>query len=295
MRAAYATVRDFVNENYQFVLIALFGVISFAMMTEQGFMPGGSKIFFPWIIVIALVTKDRSLKAMMLLLATILLGWAVFNDWYRVANHSFVITFIGFALFLMVAAEKEEGEASMRFIARFFLTLLMGLALVQKLLSPYYMSGNLMTDYLLNEPQIFSNLLEVFFPGHHESLHDINLIEREFRAAPPSLTPSADITFQPVILPLALLLTYVSLFWQAFLELCLWLKNWLGIWLHRVIILFVIIIYSTVNENEFLSMNLFFGFAMTDESTKRARMWYVVLAFFLLTIKLVGLRPNLIN
>ena len=33
MRAAYATVRDFVNENYQFVLIALFGVISFAMMT----------------------------------------------------------------------------------------------------------------------------------------------------------------------------------------------------------------------------------------------------------------------
>ena len=42
-------------------------------------------------------------------------------------------------------------------------------------------------------------------------------------------------------------------------------------------------------------MNLFFGYAMTDESTKRARFWYVIFIFFLLTIKLVGLRPNLVT
>ena len=162
MSKTFAPIRDFVNDNYAITLLILFSVISFAMMTEQGYMPGLSKIFFPWIMVAAIATNDRSLRCLLILLGTFLLGIAVVSDWYRVANHSFVITFIGFALFLMYAAE-EKGEDGMRFFARFFLTALMGLALVQKLMSPYYMSGNLMTDYLLNEPQIFSNLLDVFF------------------------------------------------------------------------------------------------------------------------------------
>jgi hypothetical protein len=50
-------------------------------------------------------------------------------------------------------------------------------------------------------------------------------------------------------------------------------------------------VYTTRNENEFLSINCLLGFAMTDDRTAAARPWYVVTVVYLLAADLIGLRP----
>ena len=294
MIKAFAPVRSFVNDRYEQMLVVLFAIVSFAVLVEQPYMPVLAKILVPWFCLIAVTNQSRNLRAAMLLAVAVLLFSNVLLDWYRVANHSFMIAFIGFALFLMVAAE-DKGADVMRFMARYILCALMALALVQKLISPYYMSGNLMADYILNEPHIFSNLINIIIPGHLDSLHEINQIERNLVNSPLTDIAARTLAIDPLIPMIAMMLTYASLFWQATLEAVLLFKSKLGLWTHRVVIFFVIIIYSTVDENEFLSMNCLLGYAMTDESTKQARFWYVLLIFFLLVFKQTGIRLNLIT
>ena len=291
---AFDPIRQVVNENYATCLIALFGIVSFSVLVEQPYMPIMAKIFVPWLVLIAVFNPTRGLRAAMILIATLLLAWNVFGDWYRVANHSFMITFIGAALFLMIAAE-EQGEDAMRFMARYILCALMALALVQKLISPYYMSGNLMADYILTIPDFFSNLISIVSIEHLDTIREVERSEFKLRNAPPSELSNVAISVPPVIATIAFALTYSSIFWQAVLEGVLIFKARLGLWTHGTVILFVLIIYATVDENEFLSMNCLLGYAMTDESTKRARFWYVLLIFFLLTFKLMGIRPNLVS
>ncbi|MEM7241610.1 MAG: hypothetical protein AAF429_05450 [Pseudomonadota bacterium] len=294
MTQAFAPLRDFVNDRYAQMLLVLFAVVSFSVLVEQAYMPILAKILVPWLCLIAVINASRNLRAAMLLIATVLLFLNVLTDWYRVANHSFMISFIGLGLFLMVAAE-EKGADVMRFMARYILCALMALALVQKLISPYYMSGNLMADYILNEPSIFSNLINLFVPDHLNTLHQINQIERNLVNSPLTDTATRPLQVSPLIPVIAMMLTYASLFWQAALEAVLLFKSKLGLWTHRIIIFFVLIIYATVDENEFLSMNCLLGYAMTDDSTKRARFWYVLMIFFLLGFKLTGIRLNLIS
>lgn len=93
---------------------------------------------------------------------------------------------------------------------------------------------------------------------------------------------------------LIMTLTYAALVCQFLMEAALLLRARLGLWVHYGLLFFVLIIYSTRNENVFLSMNCILGYALTDAQTKSVRKFYVLWIFYLLVMELMGVRPGLL-
>ncbi len=157
---ALTAVTRFATDNYFHTLLILFAAIVFTFFTTKDYIPALFRIAMPWVLLIMITSTDKRRWFWMLAVSSVMLLINVYLNFYISANHGFVITYIGFALIIAVAA--ENGEASMQKMALWFLTLLMGLALVQKLSSPYYMSGNLIGDYILSG-NMFKSLAENYF------------------------------------------------------------------------------------------------------------------------------------
>jgi hypothetical protein len=188
-------------------------------------------------------------------------------------------------------AISANDEALMQKMALYFLTALMGLALVQKLASPYYMSGNLIGDYILTG-QMFKNLITIAYPDWVNVVHENNAAIRELGSLSPAAGNSVSLLVPAGITAVIMVLTYTSLAAQFLMEAALLLRTRLGKWVHYALLLFVLIIYATRNENVFLSMNCILGYAMTDEQTKSVRVFYVIWIFYLLAMELMGVRPG---
>ena len=199
-----------------------------------------------------------------------------------------MIAYISLALLIAISA---DDEALMQKMALWFLAALMGLALIQKMSSPYYMSGNLIGDYILTG-QMFKNLITVAYPDWVNVVHENVAAGRELAVIEPQTGNAVDLAVPAGITVLIMGLTYTSLVSQFLMEAALLLRARLGIWVHYALLLFVVIIYSTRNENVFLSMNCILGYALTDDKTKSVRKFYVIWVFYLLVMELMVVRPG---
>jgi len=229
----------------------------------------------------------------LLLWITLGLGLNVALNFYVIANHGFVIMFIGIALMIACASEEEASQNISR-AAVFLISILMGLALIQKLISPHYMSGDLIGSYLANG-YMFKTLISLFDPNWPQTVHQNLAAQRDLMGQMPATSSVASVTIPAFVQVLAVLLTWAALASQVMIEVCVLIRSRLGVWAHYAIMLFVLIIYSTRNENVFLSMNLILGYAITDETTKSVRLWYVIGIAYLMIMEAMGLRPGIIG
>ena len=283
-------LNDYVTENYFETLMILFSAIVFVFFSTKGYIPAGVRIAMPWLLIFLITTKDLRSKAILLIWINIGLLFNVWMNFYVSANHGFMIAFIGLAL-MITCADRENGAANLQKIAVAIISILMGWALVQKLISPYYMSGNLIGSYLATG-QMFKVMLSFVIPDWFQITHDN--FQARYGVMAEAGVSSVPVVVPPLVAGLAMVLTYTALLSQAALEAIVLLRKRFGIWTHYAVLLFVLIIYSTRNENVFLPMNLILGFAMTDEETKPARLWYVLGIIYLLGMEVMGLRPGII-
>jgi hypothetical protein len=281
-------ISQFTTNHYFHTLLILFAAIVFTFFTTKDYIPTVFRLIMPWVLLIMITTTLQRRWAWTLMLASLMLIINVYLNFYTSANHGFMIAYIGLALLVAISA---DDEALMQKIALWFLTALMGLALIQKMASPYYMSGNLIGDYILTG-QMFKNLITVVYPDWVNVVHQNVAAGRELATIAPQKGNAVDIAVPMGITVLIMGLTYTSLISQFLMEAALIARSRLGIWVHYALLLFVVIIYSTRNENVFLSMNCILGYALTDEQTKSARKFYVIWVFYLLAMELMGVRPG---
>lgn len=220
----------------------------------------------------------------------------LWDDWFVMANHGFVITY--FTLFLAVTwTTRPDFWVQGEVFARAMLMILMGFALVQKLASAYYMSGNQFADMLLGGESYLA-LLTLLDPAAAEAVKGALAAEAALAAdhALQAAGGAAPLPELPFILLLAIHgMTWGALALQGGLELALVWRERCGIWLHRLIFLFTLTVYTLRPENIFLACNLLMGYALTDERSRAMRLPYVLLIGWFVLSAVAGLRPGLIR
>lgn len=281
----------FATAEYFHTLVLLFSTVVFVFFTTKDYIPMGARFVMPALLILLVTVREMRLRAILLIWVVLGLASNVYANFYVTANHGFMITYIGLALLISCSA-RENGAVLMQRSAVFLISILMGLALIQKLVSGYYMSGNLIGTYLATG-QMFQNLLSLLVPDWLQMVQD-NLAAQKALIADAGVT-SVAISVPPVVQGIAIVLTYVALASQAGLEVIILMRRRFGVWTHYSVLAFVLIIYSTRNENVFLSMNLILGYAMTDDASKSVRIWYVIGVFYLMAMQMMGLRPGIIG
>lgn len=290
-RPLFSPINHFVSENHIRTLLILFSAIVFVFFTTKEYIPFASRMIAPFLLLFLVTTKDARLQFGLLFGVVLTLALNLWGNFYVTANHGFMITYIGIALMIAIAAAKNGSNVIAR-AAVLLISILMGLALIQKIISPHYMSGALIGGYLANG-QMFKVLISLVVPEWTQIVHQNILAQKALTALQPAVASGVPVTVPAIVQSLALILTYAALGSQALLEVCILLRARLRNWAHYAVMLFVLIIYSTRNENVFLSMNLILGYAMTDDDSKSVRLWYVLGIAYLLIMEMMGLRPGI--
>ncbi|GMG85268.1 hypothetical protein LNKW23_44860 [Paralimibaculum aggregatum] len=242
---------------------------------------------------LALVMPDRRIGQALWTVLALAFAARLIPDYFRAANHEFVLAYFALLMALLWRAEPFWPHAE-RFCL-FMLALLMGLALIQKVSSPFYMDGDLLGQFLLQR-DIYGMLTPLLIPGIGEAdiaataLRDRVLADYALSAG--SVTPLPPLP--EGLAATALAMTYSSIAFQGGLEVALLFRRRLGVVLHLVIVFFVITVYAMRHENVFLSLNCIMGFALTDDRSRGMRVIYVGVIGWLLVTYLLGYRPALL-
>lgn len=292
-RTLISPITRFVSDEYIRTLLILFSAIVFVFFTSKEYIPFIARFFMPFLLILLMTAAEMRQRAVLLFWIVLGLALNVGMNYYVVANHGFMITFIGLAL-MIACASGDTAPAVMSRAAVLLISILMGLALIQKGVSTHYMSGALLGGYLANG-YMFKTLISLFYSDWPEVVKQNLDAQKMLLAQRPGGGATVALTIPFWVQLLAVVLTYAALASQTLIELFILFRKRLGIWTHYAVLLFVLIIYSTRNENVFLSMNLILGFAITDEHTKRARLWYVIGIAYLLIMEMMGLRPGIIS
>lgn len=292
-RKFISPIARFVSDEYIPTLLTLFAAIVFVFFTSKEYIPFVARFFMPFLLLLLVTATEMRSRAILLFWIVLGLALNVGMNYYVVANHGFMITYIGLAL-MIACASGNTAPAVMSRAAVLLISILMGLALIQKIVSAHYMSGALVGGYLANG-YMFKTLISLFYSDWPEVVKQNLDAQKMLLAQTPGLGATVSLTIPPLIQLLAIVLTYAALASQTLIELFILFRNRFGIWTHYAVLLFVLIIYSTRNENIFLSMNLILGYAITDEHTKQARLWYVLGIAYLLSMEMMGLRPGIIG
>lgn len=283
---------EFVRTRQMDTAVILFTAIACVFASSKEYTAVWVSVLVPVLGLIACTTDRAVVRFGALLGMAAALAVIVLANYYVIANHGFMLLWAGLALCLAAACDAPRDLVILRRNAALLLGLLMGLALVQKLTSTYFMQGELLGG-LLVQGEMFGNALGLGVPGWGEMLVGYRAASEALMAEP--APGSAAMVVPAAVAVLAVVMTWTSLAAQAVLEVLILLRARVGIWLHVAVIGFVLLVYSTRPENVFLSVNGLLGYAMTDETTAAARVWYVVLVGWLLITHLVGVRPWVIG
>ncbi len=282
------TFSEIVTTRQVEVSIGLYAAIGFAFLCEGSLTSAWIALVFPFCALVALTSQSHAARFGAVLGMAAVMGLLVLTNYYQIANHGFMLAWVGLALAFACACEGSKSEAVLRRNAAILLAILMLVAFIQKLRSPYYLDGDLLGGLLL-QGEIYANLIGLALPEWPALRQDY---AQAFDAVLASAAPaSVDIMVPAAIVALAWRMTIGSLIAQVVLEILILFRARAGMVLHVGILGFVALVYSTRNENEFLSVNCLLGYAMTDEKTAAVRPWYVLAVVYLLAAALIGLRP----
>jgi len=271
--------------------IVLFGLILFGYAAHGGDQSSWGMMMAVIASLTAALASTEIRRFRAQAFASVLLGLTVWVNYYASANHGFMIFWIALALTLACATEGAEQEQTLRRNAGILLGLLLGFALVQKLRADFYMEGDLLGGLLL-QGEMYRNLLGLILPEW-----PVRLVQYHGAAQSLLLRPDAgsiDIAVPGFVLWLAGAMTLGALIAQGGLEVALLFRRRLGWVFHALLLGFVALVYSTRDENIFLSMNCLLGYCLVEGDTKAARPVYALAIFYLLLASTIGLRPWII-
>lgn len=274
------------------VTVALFAAISFAFVSTGGITSTWASLLLPFLGLAAITTDRRSVRFGTVLGMAAVLAALVITNYYVIANHGFMLVWVGLGLAIVCACDEPEDNAQLQKTATLLLALLMGFALIQKLREPYYLDGDLLGG-LVAQGEVYLNLISLFLPEWPAMVADYEGAFNTLLAE--STAGSVAMAVPATIVGLTWRMTIGSLVAQATIELLILFRARVGMLLHIAILGFVALVYTTRNENEFLSINCLLGYAMTNDQTRAARPWYVVAVIYLLGSALIDVRPWLIN
>ena len=166
-------------------------------------------IFLPVSIASLFVFTLRSSAVNRWLWLCVLLGITVYNFhfWNQVDNHKYLINYWVGACFLSTFYKDRLNVLKANANVLIILTFLF--ALYWKIASPDFLNGTFMQLQLLTEPRL--QYLTVFFTNIEYDLLKDKLRLMEFMVSDPNLYMKITLNSDPVLMPLALLLTYSAL------------------------------------------------------------------------------------
>lgn len=217
-------------------------------------------------------------------------------DWSASANHAFLIVYYA-VFFALVTPSDAQFWRHGTFFSMSMLALLMGFALLQKLTSPYFLSGNLIASLVL-QGEVYLSILSALDPGVPDTIAASVRQMSDFGSdhQVQFAGGSADLPdLGPILLVAIYGMTFAALLLQGVLEVAILFHKRFGIWLHRLIFLFTLVVYTMRPENVFLSLNMMMGYALTDEQSQRMRLPYVIAILYFLSTALIGFRPDIIG
>ena len=273
------------------VTIALYAVITMSYLSSID-DAGPILIVVPFLALAALTTPSDTVRFWTVLGIALVVGLVVLAHYYRAANHGFMLVWVGLGIAFAAACSAPKNLTVLARNSAALLALLMFIALIQKLRSTYYMEGDLLGGFLV-DGEIYSVLIGFFIPEWPTLLHDYRAAFDAAMAS--SEVTTAALTIPPAVTAFAWRMTIGSLIAQAVLEVMILFRAKAGIYLHLATLGFVALVYSTRNENTFLSINLLLGYAMTDERSAWIRPWYVAALVYLITAEVVDYRPYIIR
>lgn len=273
------------------VTIAIYAAITLSYLSSLE-SAGPILILVPFLALAALTTTSDTVRFGTVLGIAVIVGLAVLAHYYRAANHGFMLFWVGLGIAFASACSAPRNLTVLARNSAILLALLMFIALIQKLRSTYYMEGDLLGGFLV-DGEVYSVLIGFVIPEWPTLLQD-------YRTAFDAAMASSEVTTAALAIPPAVVafswrMTIGSLVAQAVLELMILFRAKAGIYLHLATLGFVALVYSTRNENTFLSINLLLGYAMTDERSAKVRPWYVVAVIYLITAEVVDYRPYILR
>jgi hypothetical protein len=268
--------------------VTIYAATAFTFVCSGRYTEAWVSLAVPFLGLAAITTASRTVRFGAVLGIAGMMAALVAANYYIIANHGFMLMWAGLGLALACACDAPRDEVVLRRNATLLLSILMGVALIQKLRSGYYMEGDLLGGLLL-QGEIYFNLIAWVMPDWPGLVADYKAAAEELLKTPEAA--SVAIAVPPVVAALAWRMTVGSLVAQAALEAMILFRARMGMLLHLAILAFVVLVYSTRNENEFLSINCLLGYAMTDDKTAAARPWYVLAVIYLLATALIGVRP----
>jgi hypothetical protein len=287
-----APLRTIVRTRQVDVAVALYAAITFAYVCSDGLARVWLSLLVPFLGLAAVSTASRTVRFGAVLGIALVMAALVGTNYYTIANHGFMLVWTGLAVAFACACDSPRDEVVLRRNAAILLGILMGFALIQKLRTDHYMVGDLLGGLLI-QGEMYSTLLGWLIPEWPSLLSDYRAATDELLSRPEAA--SVTIAVPAAVVALAWRMTVSSLLAQAVLEILIIFRERVGLLLHVGILGFVALVYTTRPENEFLSINCLLGYAMTDERTAAARVWYVVAVAYLLAAAMIGLRPQIIS
>jgi hypothetical protein len=203
-----------------------------------------------------------------------------------VANHTFLTTYVTLALGLSLLTKSEKFPHTCRIL----LSILLILAAIQKLISPYYMSGNLISDYIMRGNSL-NWILDQF-----DSNFYLNQAQSDSNFLALQAAPYADVSF-PAFVPhylesLSKTLSYAGIIFEGTLGLlCVNAKALrLRIGFSFAVAL-VIGIYVLRDETSFLSLLSLMLYYSTEQDSTFQRKCYLSFSIFFMAVSLAEFRP----
>lgn len=268
--------------------VAIYVAIAIAFACSGYYTQTWASLLVPFLGIAALWSDSRTVRFGAVLGIAAVNAALVAANYYVIANHGFMLVWCGLALALAMASEPGRDTIVLRRNAALLLGILMAFAFVQKLRTGYYVDGDLLGGLML-EGDIYYNLLSWWYPDWPGLVDGYAATVEGILQTPEA--GSVAIAVPAAVAAMAWRMTVSSLIAQCVIEVLILFRARVGMLLHVALLGFVALVYSTRNENEFLSINCLLGFAMTDERTAAARPWYVAAVVYLLAADLIGLRP----
>lgn len=256
-------------------------VLTLALVVFHGF--GGW--FFPsgvvLLAIVALLYPPFLRTPVFWFLMTCLAGLTIWHDWYPVDNHKYLLGYWCAVLFLTFLMKPEAREFVLLSNARFFLVIVMGLAVFQKLYSSNYVDGSFFEFVLLTDSR-FQSFLNVFGVGsdvlaeNRQRLADLRsshlLLDRDhvLLASPPAVTVvTLLVTWWTVLIEAAIALAFV--FCRATADL-------VG---HVLLLVFIVSTYLVAPVFGFGFTLVILGYAICPPRWAEVRLAYIGCLFLL--------------
>jgi hypothetical protein len=209
----YIPVVPFCRQVMRAEIIEVVPILTLCLMIFQGYRNWLFSSGTVLLTITALLYQPLLRKPVFWLAATVLAAASILDNWYPVDNHKYLLCYWVAVLFVTFSVSKEYQETVLVVNARYFLIAVMGLAVVQKLISENYIDSTFFEFTFLIDPR-FSTFLNVF--GVDSSvLAENRAAFDEFRRA--YLTEdvvTANLTVPAAVPPLAFLVTW----WTVLIE-----------------------------------------------------------------------------